>query len=496
MLRLKTAVGCLACLLAGLLSSCGGGGGGAQLASDKLAQICMAPRSGVDPYTGKRYTDRAGTLGSEQRWLDAYMHEIYLWYPEIPGVNASAYSLAAYGSVYDAMAAYFKALRTPAITSSGKRKDPFSFVYPTDEWNAQSSEGLSVGYGMQIRLVANRPPRQAVVVAVDAGTSADAQGIARGAQILAIDGVDMVNDGTQAGVDTLNAGLFPASAGEQHRFNIQDFGSSGTRELVLTAQSFTERPVPLVKTLETASGKVGYILFNDHIATAEGALYEAVQQLSAAGIQDLVLDLRYNGGGYLDIASELAYMIAGASATQNKVFERLSFNDKNPRAAGDAATPFHATAQGFDASLPEGTALPQLNLQRLYVLLTGDTCSASEAVINSLRGVDVDVVLIGETSCGKPYGFYAQDNCGISYFAIEFSGTNAKGFGDYADGFTPTCAVDDDYSHEPGDAGEGMLAAALSYRQSGVCPGNAKRASLSGGRLLRSPVKENAWRRR
>ena len=79
-----------------------------------------------------------------------------------------------------------------------------------------------------------------------------------------------------------------------------------------------------------------------------------------------------------------------------------------------------------------------MNLSRVYVLTGGTTCSASESIINGLRGVDVEVIQIGSTTCGKPYGFYPEDNCGTTYFSIQFKGVNAAGFGDYADGFSPS----------------------------------------------------------
>ncbi len=67
----------------------------------------------------------------------------------------------------------------------------------------------------------------------------------------------------------------------------------------------------------------------------------------------------------------------------------------------------------------------------MFVLTGPNTCSASESIINALQGVDVEVIQIGSTTCGKPYGFYPQDNCGTTYFSVEFKGVNAKGFGDY-----------------------------------------------------------------
>jgi carboxyl-terminal processing protease len=117
------------------------------------------------------------------------------------------------------------------------------------------------------------------------------------------------------------------------------------------------------------------------------------------------------------------------------------------------------------------------------VLTSASTCSASEAVINGLRGVDVEVNLIGGQTCGKPYGFTPVDNCGTTYFSIEFRGVNAKGFGDFTDGFAPTCAVPDDLAHALGDPAENQLAAALSYRTTGVCP--ATPAGSGGAAALR-----------
>ena len=148
-----------------------------------------------------------------------------------------------------------------------------------------------------------------------------------------------------------------------------------------------------------------------------------------------MLDLRYNGGGCLYIASEVAYMIAGSAPTAGQDFERLQFNDKhrsiNP-VTGSALTPMP-----FFNGSSTGQALPTLNLPRVFVLTGSMTCSASESIINGLRGVNVQVIQIGSTTCGKPYGFYPDDNCGTTYFTIQFQGVNDAGFGSYGDGFTP-----------------------------------------------------------
>lgn len=255
----------------------------------------------------------------------------------------------------------------------------------------------------------------------------------------------------------------------------------------MTSATVTSAPVREIRTFDTAAGnKAAYVLFNTFgTSIAEEALFDAFTDLQGQGVDDLILDLRYNGGGFLDISSELAYMVAGPVATNGRTYETLVFNDKFPTTnpvTGERLqpTPFHSTGQGF--SVTSGTPLPSLDLPRVFVLSTDGTCSASESFINSLEGIDVEVILIGSTTCGKPYGFYATDNCGTTYFTIQFRGENDKGFGDYSDGFTPSnstvvagepvtgCVVGDDFNSALGDSSEAMLSAALSYIDSGTCP--------------------------
>ena len=438
------------------------------VASSLVQQLCVAPRSGIDPATGGAFTDQSGTVAQEKSWLRAWIDETYLWFDEIP----SSVRAADYATPKD----YFGVLRTPALTPSGKPKDQFHFSYDTTVWQALTQAGVEAGYGFELAILKPQPPRETRVAYTDPGTPAALAGIARGATFLSVDGVDAVN-----GADTtaLNAGLFPSAAGQHHRITLRELDGT-VRTVTLTSANVTKTPVQNVKVIDTPTGKVGYLLFNDHIGPSEALLIDAIGALQSAGVRDLVLDIRYNGGGLLDIASQLAYMIATPAATTGTTFERLRFNSKNPfgLTEAQAATPFHATSRGF--STPRGQALPQLGLSRVTVLTGPGTCSASEAVINGLRGVNVEVNIIGGATCGKPYGFLPQDNCGTTYFAIQFKGVNNAGFGDYADGMAPTCAVADDFSRQLGDPAEGRLAAALSYRATGNCPPVASAVAKSG----------------
>ena len=473
-----------------VLASCGGGdsgfggpGGnsgwvpGSYLPSDGFYAQCVAPRNGTDPATGRPYPDVSGSVVDENNFLRSYSNETYLWYSEIVDRDPALYSTPA----------YFDVLKTTATTASGSPKDKFHFTYPTDEWFQLSQSGIAAGYGAEWVLLSSTPPRQVVVAYTQPNSPATAATVMleRGAEILVVDGVDLVNDNTQAGVNILNAGLFPAGTGETHTFTIRDPGSANTRSVTMTSANITLTPVQSVSIVATPTGNVGYLVFNDHIATAEQALVNAVNQLDGSNIVDLVIDLRYNGGGYLDIASEFAYMIAGAAATGGRTFELLQFNSKHPTTdpvTGQplAPIPFHNRSLGF--SVPAGQLLPTLDLPRVFVLSGPNTCSASESIVNSLRGVDVEVIQVGSTTCGKPYGFYATDNCGTTYFTIQFRGVNEKNFGDYPDGFSPAnsvgaggvplpgCSVGDDFSRALGDPLEARFAAALNYRETQVCP--------------------------
>ena len=296
-----------------------------------------------------------------------------------------------------------------------------------------------------------------------------------------VDGVDVENG---ADTDTLNAGLFPTETGQTHTFEVLDPGAQTTRTIQLISTEVTSAPVQNVKVIPTATGPVGYLLFNDHILTAEDALVDAINLLNTPpGVTDVVLDIRYNGGGFLFIASQLAYMIGGPDIA-GLTFERMQFNDKHPVTNPVTGDPLDPPMPFFDITTTD-QPLPALNLpqRRVFVLTGPGTCSASESFINGLRGVDVEVIQVGSTTCGKPYGFYETPNCGTSYFTIQFRGVNAKGFGDYTDGFSPAntttgavgttvpgCSVGDDFANALGDPAEARLAAALAYRDTGTCP--------------------------
>lgn len=363
-----------------LLSACGGGGGGDD------APVLTPPST---RFGASSDFENVCTVEGQKRFIRSYLDEVYLWYNEIPEVNAALYS-----DVTD----YFDAL-------TNLPQDKFSTAFET-------------GFGRS----------------------------------------------------SLAQSLAPNNAQANHTPYV---------------------PVARVDT-SPAGRRVAYIRFRDHETGAQDDLITAFQQVRNAGAQDLILDLRENSGGFLYIALTAASLVTGPAA-EGKVFEQLTYNDKRSglTARPESTYRFSSVVQNAEFQYPNGTALPQLNLPRVYVLTSGLTCSSSESIINGLRGIDVQVILVGTTTCGKPYGFHRKDTCNqsYSYFPIEFKGANAKGFGDYVDGFAPTCPAtpSTDPTVTAGSAADPLYATAQYHIANGSCPpapATAQASAAPGASLL------------
>jgi C-terminal processing protease CtpA/Prc len=510
-----------------MLAACGGGGGGAGPdggggpavdgdgsipASSAFARKCAPDNTLARDSSGVLKTGYfSGTLEDERAWARGYMNEAYLWYREVPTVDPAAPAFNV-SPAQLALDKWFEALKSPVLITADLKKDRFSFTLPTAQWNALAQSGVVGGYGIEWALASATVPRSARVAYVDAGSQAASAGVARGDAVLGLvaDGVsiDFVNTVSAAEIDLINQAMFSPARGRQTTFRLRSNGGI-ERTVSLTASDVTTTPVKEARVLNSGGAKVGYLLFNDFILPGEAQLKLAMETFRAERVSDLILDLRYNGGGYLYMASQLAYMIAPAASTAGKTFERSVFSDKRAAASNSPSNnmQFMAGGSGLAGS---GTSLnaplPNLGLNRVYVLTTASTCSASESVINGLRGVDVEVIVIGTSTCGKPYGFTARDNCGLSYFPVEFQGVNNKGFGEFPAGFAPTCVVQDDLNNPLGAETEGLLAAALAYRGGGSCAASAAAGApaakdgseagdrrLPGGAVVRPAPRSNKF---
>ena len=234
---------------------------GVFLDASTFQAMCLAPRSGINPATNLPYPDIQGTTLDENNFLRSYSDDTYLWYDEITDQDPG---------LFNDPIDYFDQLKTFATTPSGADKDKFHFTFDSEAWFQLSQSGVSAGYGAQFVLLSATPPREVVVAYTEPNSPATdpAVNLERGAKILEIDGVD-IDDNTQAGIDILNAGLFPSGPGEMHTFTVLDLGAQMPRSVTMTSANITSAPVQNVKFIDTPTRRVGYMLFNDHLALAE-----------------------------------------------------------------------------------------------------------------------------------------------------------------------------------------------------------------------------------
>jgi C-terminal processing protease CtpA/Prc len=235
---------------------------------------------------------------------------------------------------------------------------------------------------------------------------------------------------------------------------------------LLNKTQYNENPVYKVKTFDINGEKIGYLMYNGFITDYETQLNNAFAQFKAEGVTNLVLDLRYNGGGSVETATDLASMITGQFNGQ--VFYKEFWNaDRQAANASDGL---------FDSSISNGSAINSLNLNNIYVLTTQRTASASELVINGLNPY-INTVQVGDTTTGKfqasfllydspAPSFSRQEADPSHYYAmlpLVFKTANAAGNTDYGDGLFPQIALKENYFDlgQLGDENEPLLAAAL-----------------------------------
>jgi C-terminal processing protease CtpA/Prc len=216
-----------------------------------------------------------------------------------------------------------------------------------------------------------------------------------------------------------------------------------------------KHPVDTVnhKIIKQNGVNIGYLWLMDFNKAAVGPVQDAFQDFKKQGVQEIILDLRYNGGGHAD--AKLASLIAGETNT-GKVYYKFTHSDKYR----DQDTTIYLEHDQF--SIPT---------KRLFVLTTDNTCSASELIINGLRPY-LPVITIGSTTCGKPYFMQPIAYAGYVYLSITGKSFNADGQSDYEHGIMPTCKIDESFSHSVGMPGDALLDAALYYQKNNTCPMN------------------------
>ncbi len=394
--------------------------------------------------------DNTVTAAMARDTLYYIMKEWYFWYKVMPDVTKENYSDPY--KLLDAMR--YKAL------------DRWSFVADYNEFIAEMN-GTFVGHGFRIGVDNAGKARIAMIYS---NSPLYANGVRRGWIVKSINGTDIAPL-LLSGNGTAYTNVIGAS--EAGITNIFVFTKPDGTDVTIssTKSSFPTNSVLLYDTLHLTTGVTGHLVFESFINPSRNELATAFAFFKTNNIKDLILDLRYNGGGYLDIAQTLASYIGG-DVQAGKVFASLTYNDQHPE-----------ENQTFNfVSTPSS-----IGLSRLVVITTRNTASASEAVMNGLKPV-MNVVSVGDTTDGKPTGMNGWP-VGQKYFMfpVTFKMVNSQNQGEYYQGIFPSKIAPDDITHDFNDRREACLKEAISYLQSGAFTSKSFRVFKNSPQLTEKP---------
>ncbi len=362
---------------------------------------------------------------------------------------------------FDSPEAYLEAVRFRPLDTT------FSYITSRAANDAFFSESQFIGFGLSTSL----DGVEMRITQVFPDSPASEAGLLRGDRIAEIGGrsvAAMVESGEIGGA------FGPTEIGvETDVVLIDQAGASRSAHMI--KRLVTIPTVSLTRVYTVEGRRVGYIFFRNFVQPSFEALDSAFAELAAERVDDLVLDLRYNGGGLVNVAQHLASYIGG-QRTEGLVFAEYFHNDRNA---------FRNRILRFD------TKPAQLRLDRLIVVTTRGSASASELVINALRPF-MPVVVIGGTTYGKPVGQYGIPFCDLLVAPVSFTLRNADGQGDFFDGFAPDCPAPDDAGHQLGDPQEGSLKEALTFAATGACSAPAA-ATLRTARTPRRGPRVLGW---
>jgi C-terminal peptidase prc len=389
------------------------------------------------------------TTTSQNLYVRDVLFNYYYWYTELPGVNPTRYA---------SPEAYLDAVRFRPLD------EHFSYITSRAANDAFFGESQYVGFGVAWALRGGELRVQEVFP----DSPASEAGMARGDRVTAVAG-EAVSQ--LVATSRLDAALGTSDVGVT--VPLQFVSRAGAAQsATLVKRVVTIPTVSRTRVYEASGKRIGYIFFRNFVSPSPAALDQAFAELTGARVDDLVLDLRYNGGGLVRVAQHLASLIGGA-VTRGQVFAEYFHNDKNA---------FRNQVLRFEEKPNAAT------LNRLIVITTPASASASELVINALRPF-MPVIVIGDRTYGKPVGQYSFDFCDKTLAPVSFSLRNANGEGDFFNGFAPDCPAADDVEHDLGDANEASLSEALTFAATGACsrrltPQTMLRADRRAPRLL------------
>jgi len=400
--------------------------------------------SGCSSSSGGDGGPQAGTAtctndAQKQFVLDA-MRDVYFWYTALPA-NVDLSQFATPEELLTALISF-----SPINPLTDEPIDRFSFINSAEADAQFFGEGKFEGFGFSFRFEAADDVR---FTRVFSGSPADlVGGFARGQRIIALDGRSIADIQANEGVGVV-FGQSPLEFTIRGLDNIE-FAVTVSHDIV------TIDPLPQWRIIDMGGTPVGYVEFATFISTADPVFSTIFADFNAAGVSAVIIDMRYNGGGLVSTAELLGDYLGGFNSN-NLIFSKTLFNDKN--------TGSNRTA--FFQRLVNST-----NLSRLVVIATSGTASASEIVINSMEPY-AEVTIVGDTTFGKPVGQVGIQFCEKILRATAFETVNVLDQGDYFDGLPVDCPAVDDLTEVVGADTDPNLVTALAFLATGACPAAA-----------------------
>lgn len=438
------------------------------LAAAMLVVAC----GGKDAGTGSGAPVGGGSCGveSQKQFVLSAAREWYL-FPDLLPASIDPTNYATVTQFLDALTA----------TARAQARDRF-FSYATSIQAEQALLGSGETAGFGFSVLTRTATSQAFLAQVFEGSAAADAGLARGDELLAV-GTSVATLQSVATLlatpDGLTTAFGPSTAGTARTLRWRNVaGATFEREVVKRTFTITPVPAAQVRLIARAGlAPVGHLTLRTFISTSDAQLRAAFDTFRQNGVRDVIIDLRYNGGGLVSTAELLLNLLGGTRINEVSYATQL-----NAAKAGQAETIRFRQQSETIATL------------RIAFVTTGQSASASELVINSMAPY-AQVAVIGERSYGKPVGQFAFDvaSCDFRLRLVTFRSVNRNGDGDYYAGlpsaaFTAggdtSCAATDDLTRPPGDASEAMTAEALFWLNNDRCTGSG--IADAGGAILGS----------
>jgi carboxyl-terminal processing protease len=392
------------------------------------------------------------SVAGQNATIKATLQDWYLFYPQLKNSDPAAFT-----DIQSFLA---------DIVSEVIPADRFSYVWSQQDENEFQSATYA-GFGFSFRVFPGNDVRLLQVFGEfpdELQTPASTAGLKRGFRITSIEGVstDDIIAAYPPGEESLaiSEAFGPSDPGVTLQLDLLD-NQGAALSVTMTKEVIQFSTVALYKVFNLNGKNVGYLNFRSFANPSFAELGQAFAYFKSQGVTNLVMDLRYNGGGLVSVAEYLGDLLLG-SVVPGQIFYQMIYNDK------------HSNEDSAGYVTLDGSSLP--GLEKVVYITTGGTASASELVLNGTLAFapQVQTASVGSTSYGKPVGSYGFSFCEQVLRPTTFRVANALSDSDYFDGFTPTCPADDNPDYAFGDSAEDSLAAALGWIDTGACPAGVK----------------------